>query len=314
MKEALNGQDPLKIPEGKYYLVDAGLMLRSGLITPYQGERYHLKEYSRNPPRNARELFNLRHASLRNAIERVFGVLKKRFPIISSSTESSYCTDTQKLIIFACCILLHYLRGVDPNDELLAQVDAEHMNDNDVHEELPNHPRESTEEYRRGELIHNRMRVIKTKFAKCYDTFQMGMSGFSWDPITNMWDAEPEVWDQLIQAKPAAAELRTMSIRNYDKLIILYGKDRATGKHAETGPDMLKRGARKNLKRSSTSSLTIDEVDEMILVNAASLENTEEHGQDKQNQPTNGEPTSKHRLLPEIRSLNIIILTKWMTC
>ncbi|XP_059275266.1 uncharacterized protein LOC132029885 [Lycium ferocissimum] len=92
---------------------------------------------------------------------------------------------------------------------------------------------------------------------------------------------EPEVWDQLIQAKPAAAELRTMSIRNYDKLIILYGKDRATGKHAETGPDMLKRGARKNLKRSSTSSLTIDEVDEMISVNLASLENTEEHGRDK---------------------------------
>ncbi|KAH7672088.1 hypothetical protein IHE45_09G030500 [Dioscorea alata] len=37
-------------------------MLRSGLITPYRGERYHLKEYSRNPPRNPRELFNLRHA------------------------------------------------------------------------------------------------------------------------------------------------------------------------------------------------------------------------------------------------------------
>ncbi|XP_060216644.1 uncharacterized protein LOC132644103 [Lycium barbarum] len=124
----------------------------------------------------------------------------------------------------------------------------------------------------------------------------MGMSGFLWDPITNMWDAEPEVWDQLIQAKPAAAELRTMSIRNYDKLIILYGKDRDTGKHAETGPDMLKRGARKNLKRSSTSSLTIDEVDEMISVNVASLENTEEHGQDKQNQPTNGEPTSSSYL------------------
>ncbi|XP_039131788.1 uncharacterized protein LOC120268450 [Dioscorea cayenensis subsp. rotundata] len=45
--------------EGKYYLVDAGFMLRRGLITPYRGERYHLKEYSRNPPGNARELFNL---------------------------------------------------------------------------------------------------------------------------------------------------------------------------------------------------------------------------------------------------------------
>ena len=37
---------------GKYYLVDAGFMLRSGLITPYRKVRYHLKEYSRNPSRN----------------------------------------------------------------------------------------------------------------------------------------------------------------------------------------------------------------------------------------------------------------------
>ncbi|XP_070005183.1 uncharacterized protein [Nicotiana sylvestris] len=154
MKEALNRHDPLKLPEGKYYLVDAGLMLRSVLITPYRGEQYHLKEYSRNPPQNPRELFNLRHTSLRNAIERAFGVLKKRFPIISSSTEPSYGVETQKLIIFACCILHNYLRGADPNDELLAQVDAELMNDNDVHEEPPN-PRESNEEFRRGELIRD---------------------------------------------------------------------------------------------------------------------------------------------------------------
>jgi len=112
-------------------------MLKSGLITPYRGERYHLEEYSRNPPRNSCELFNLWHASLRNTIEQAFGDLKKRFPIISSSTESSYCIETQKLIIFACFILHNYLR-VDPKDDLLDQVDAELMNNNDVREGVPN--------------------------------------------------------------------------------------------------------------------------------------------------------------------------------
>ncbi|XP_075080987.1 uncharacterized protein LOC142166238 [Nicotiana tabacum] len=126
---------------GIYYPIDDGLMLRSGLITPYRGERYHLKEYSRNPPQ-----------CLSTAIERAFGVLKKRFPIISSSSQPSYGIETQKLIIFACCVLHNYLRGADPNDELLAQVNAELMNDNNVHEELPN-PIESNEEFRRGELI-----------------------------------------------------------------------------------------------------------------------------------------------------------------
>ncbi|TMW82645.1 hypothetical protein EJD97_005479, partial [Solanum chilense] len=89
------------------------------------------------------------------------------------------------------------------------------------------------------------------------------------------------------KAKPEAADLRTKSIRNYDKLMMLYGKDRASGKHADTGPDMLKRGTNKNLKRSSTSSLTIEEADEMISMNDASLENTEGDKLDEQSQPIN---------------------------
>lgn len=32
-------------------------------------------------PQNKEELFNLRHAQLRNAIERILGVVKCRFPI-----------------------------------------------------------------------------------------------------------------------------------------------------------------------------------------------------------------------------------------
>ena len=57
-------------------------MNRSHLIAPYMGVRYHLKEYSVRLLENAKKLFNLRHASLRTTIERAFGVLKKRFPII----------------------------------------------------------------------------------------------------------------------------------------------------------------------------------------------------------------------------------------
>ncbi|KAM3355615.1 hypothetical protein P3S68_022328 [Capsicum galapagoense] len=72
------------------------------------------------------------------------------------------------------------------------------------------------------------------------------MSGFAWDPITDKWNAEPEVWDQLIQ--PQAAELKNKSFQNYEKMVMLYGKDRATGKHVETVSDMLKRNAHKNPK------------------------------------------------------------------
>ncbi|CAI9286136.1 unnamed protein product [Lactuca saligna] len=82
LKNALNRDDKLVIPNGHYYLVDADLPHSTILMAAYRGVRYHLKEYSTRAPQNARELFNLRHASLRNAIERAFGVLKRRFPII----------------------------------------------------------------------------------------------------------------------------------------------------------------------------------------------------------------------------------------
>ena len=99
---------------GKFYLVDGGLPHTSTLIAPYRGVRYHLKEYSARAPQNARELFNLRHASLRNSIERAFGVLKKRFPIIRSSTEPFYSCETHSNIFLACCILHNFLLRARP--------------------------------------------------------------------------------------------------------------------------------------------------------------------------------------------------------
>ncbi|KAJ1689132.1 hypothetical protein LUZ63_013287 [Rhynchospora breviuscula] len=161
IKNALSRRYPLKIPEGKFYLVDAGFMIRSTLITPYRGERYHLKEYSQsNPPQTERELFNLRHSSLRNAIERCFGVLKKRFPIIRSNTEPHYSTDTLKKIILSCCILHNYLVDKDTDlPSMLAEVDAENEN---RPIRRPSRPANRVEEadMRRGEAMRNEMANI----------------------------------------------------------------------------------------------------------------------------------------------------------
>jgi len=61
---------------GNYYLEGDGFMLKVQVITPYCEVGYHLKEYFRKGPQNARELFNHRHSSLRNVIKRTFGDLK----------------------------------------------------------------------------------------------------------------------------------------------------------------------------------------------------------------------------------------------
>ena len=62
-------------------------------------------------PENPVELFNLRHASLRNFIERAFGVLKKRFPIISRGTEPQYPIKTLTEIVLAFFYLAQLLSG-----------------------------------------------------------------------------------------------------------------------------------------------------------------------------------------------------------
>ncbi|XP_058086495.1 protein ALP1-like [Magnolia sinica] len=101
--------DPLIVPNGKYYVVDAGYAHSPGFMAPYRGVRYHLQKYrTGRAPANIKELFNYRHAQLRNAIERCFGVLKDRFPILKSAMQYEFQTQVQ--IVIACCVLHNYIR------------------------------------------------------------------------------------------------------------------------------------------------------------------------------------------------------------
>ncbi|XP_076882258.1 protein ANTAGONIST OF LIKE HETEROCHROMATIN PROTEIN 1-like [Bidens hawaiensis] len=157
LKDALTREDKLNTSDGKFYLVDGGLPLKSTLIAPYRGFRYHLKEYLKRAPQNPRELFNLRHASLRNSIEREFGVLKRRFPIIRSTTEPFYSCETQSQIFLACCILHNYLLEVDRDRELEDEVAQEVLNaTQDVEDLAPNAMDDRGEQIR--ESIANEMR------------------------------------------------------------------------------------------------------------------------------------------------------------
>ncbi|QHO27407.1 Putative nuclease [Arachis hypogaea] len=155
LKSALSRDDRLKIPRGKFYLGDDGFMLKHALITPYRGVRYHLKEFAGREPENAYELFNLRHSSLRNVIERSFGVLKKRFAIIAGGTEPYYDVEVMVDIVLACIILHNFLMGVDPDQHLISQVDRELQNNNP---EATNEEREEVnEDYRRGAALRDNM-------------------------------------------------------------------------------------------------------------------------------------------------------------
>ncbi|XP_022685499.1 uncharacterized protein LOC111258473 [Setaria italica] len=96
LADALESEDGLRVPPGKFYLVDVGYACRPGFLPPYRGTRYHLKEYgARNYPTNPRELFNLRYSSLRVSVERAFGALKNHFRIIDNKPFHPYKTQVK---------------------------------------------------------------------------------------------------------------------------------------------------------------------------------------------------------------------------
>lgn len=67
-------------------------------------------------PANKEELYNLRHASARNAVERIFGVLKRRFVILTHPPE--YEMSVQVRIPPALGAVHNFIRDHDGDDIL----------------------------------------------------------------------------------------------------------------------------------------------------------------------------------------------------
>ncbi|KAL4371181.1 hypothetical protein HN51_015733 [Arachis hypogaea] len=76
------------------------------------------------------------------------------------------------------------------------------------------------------ENLKNRLKTLKDHFGVCYDHFH-GLSGFSWNPITKMFEPKAEVWKELIKAKPEVKKWIRTPIKYYDKLFEIYSTDRA---------------------------------------------------------------------------------------
>lgn len=95
---------------GKFYLVDCEYANRHNFLVPYRSTRYHLQDFrgQGKDPVNQNELFNHRHSSLRNVIERIFGIFKSRFPIFKCAPPFPY--KTQAELVLACVVLHNYLR------------------------------------------------------------------------------------------------------------------------------------------------------------------------------------------------------------
>ncbi|XP_021311570.1 uncharacterized protein LOC110433541 [Sorghum bicolor] len=111
-------------PEGKYYVVDAGYPNRPGYLSPYKGERYHLPEWHRGmEPNTPTEKFNRIHSSVRNVIERSFGLLKMKWPILYKMPHFSMLT--QKKVVAACMVCHNFIREHASGDVDFARFDRD---------------------------------------------------------------------------------------------------------------------------------------------------------------------------------------------
>ncbi|XP_043706591.1 uncharacterized protein LOC122656188 [Telopea speciosissima] len=114
-------------PPGKYYLVDSGYIHNPGYMAPFKNVRYHQQDFKCSQPQGVEELFNFTHSSLRTVIERSFGVLKKRFPILKMMPKYSF--KTQVLIVIACVTIHNFIRKQIASDWLFEKAERGEFDD-----------------------------------------------------------------------------------------------------------------------------------------------------------------------------------------
>lgn len=119
----------------KYYLVDAGYKNQKGFLAPFKGCRYHQEQFRvTGRARNANEVFNTVHSSLRNAIERTFGVWKARWGFLHNMPRY-YFGKVQVPLVGASMALHNFIRRNLDEDEAFNRVaNAEHF----IFSDMPN--------------------------------------------------------------------------------------------------------------------------------------------------------------------------------
>lgn len=122
LRIALTQAEPgkLMLPRGCFYLADAGFPLRCGILTPFTGHIYHLKDFRDRGtlPDCEEEVFNYHHAKLRQVVERAFGMWKRKFAILRGCPPE-YDFDSQQLIVYATAGIYNFIlnEGREPAEE-----------------------------------------------------------------------------------------------------------------------------------------------------------------------------------------------------
>ncbi|KAJ0040931.1 hypothetical protein Pint_27780 [Pistacia integerrima] len=111
LRAAINRRHGLKVPQGFYYLCDAGYTNGEGFLAPFRGQQYHLNEWRQGRQLvTLQEYSNMKHSQARN----------KRWGILRETSFNS--VRTQCRIISACCLLHNFIRNDLSRDPIESEV------------------------------------------------------------------------------------------------------------------------------------------------------------------------------------------------
>ncbi|KAL4023499.1 hypothetical protein IC575_017257 [Cucumis melo] len=245
LRDAISRENGLQVPKGYYYLCDAGYPNAEGFLAPYRGQRYHLQEWrgAANAPINAKEYFNMKHSSARNVIERAFGVLKGRWAILrgksyypcnmstSNRAPRHVWTREEEGTLVECLMELVSMGGWKSDNGTfrpgyLAQLVRM------MAEKLPGC------QVRATTVIDCRIKTLKRTFQAIAEMRGPACSGFGWNDEEKCIVAEKELFDNWVRSHPAVKGLLNKPFPYYDELTYVFGRDRATGRFAETFADV----------------------------------------------------------------------------
>nr|XP_023878540.1 protein ALP1-like [Quercus suber] len=99
-----------------------GLPIGTSFLPPHKSTRYHAQEFKSSGRRitSKKELYNYRHSSLRMVIERSFGVLKARFPILNLMP--NFKPIRQRYVVIVYCALHNFIHMNNRSDELFRTI------------------------------------------------------------------------------------------------------------------------------------------------------------------------------------------------
>ncbi|GJV89623.1 Myb/SANT-like domain-containing protein [Tanacetum coccineum] len=165
-----------------------------------------------------------------------------------------------------------------------------------------------------SEAYTNMVNELKQKLNKDF-TKQLF---FGTQRFLNFLEAEEEVWEHLIEAKPEAAIWKSKKVSNYDDLLLLFAKDRASGFSAQTAKEKNskeKKGIEN--KKAGIKIETIEDIDELLATNEVTYENLVKLDDIQTESPTPFSPEqtsnaskskSKKRILEEEEDSNAKIM------